>query len=59
MYFGVNSGKTHTMAGTPEDPGLMVLSLQAIFGLIVKQEAEHEFDVTCSYLEVYNEVRIN
>ncbi|BBN02137.1 kinesin family member 19 [Marchantia polymorpha subsp. ruderalis] len=55
-YGATGSGKTHTMAGTPEDPGLMVLSLQAIFGLIVKQEAEHEFDVTCSYLEVYNEV---
>ncbi|KAL3678138.1 hypothetical protein R1sor_021094 [Riccia sorocarpa] len=55
-YGATGSGKTHTMAGTPEDPGLMVLSLQAIFNLISKQEAEHEFDVTCSYLEVYNEV---
>ncbi|KAL2642170.1 hypothetical protein R1flu_009757 [Riccia fluitans] len=55
-YGATGSGKTHTMAGTPEDPGLMVLSLQAIFKLIFKQEAEHEFDVTCSYLEVYNEV---
>jgi hypothetical protein len=50
------SGKTHTMAGTPEDPGLMVLSLQSIFALISKQEADYEFEVTCSYLEVYNEV---
>ncbi len=44
------------MAGTLEDPGLMVLSLQSIFALISKQEAEYEFEVTCSYLEVYNEV---
>lgn len=44
------------MAGTPEDPGLMVLSLQSIFALISKQEADYEFEVTCSYLEVYNEV---
>lgn len=51
-----DSGKTHTMAGTPEDPGLMVLSLQSIFALISKQEADYEFEVTCSYLEVYNEV---
>jgi hypothetical protein len=50
------SGKTHTMAGTIEDPGLMVLSLQAIFALITKQESEYEFEVTASYLEVYNEV---
>jgi hypothetical protein len=44
------------MAGTIEDPGLMVLSLQAIFALITKQESEYEFEVTASYLEVYNEV---
>lgn len=44
------------MAGTSDDPGLMVLSLQAIFALIMKQEIEYEFEVTCSYLEVYNEV---
>jgi hypothetical protein len=34
----------------------MVLSLQSIFALISKQEADYEFEVTCSYLEVYNEV---
>lgn len=55
-YGATGSGKTHTMAGTPEDPGLMVLSLQSIFTLISKQEAEYDFEVTCSYLEVYNEV---
>ncbi|KAG0625210.1 hypothetical protein M758_2G036500 [Ceratodon purpureus] len=55
-YGATGSGKTHTMAGTPEDPGLMVLSLQSIFALISKQEADYEFEVTCSYLEVYNEV---
>ncbi|CAK9863173.1 unnamed protein product [Sphagnum jensenii] len=55
-YGATGSGKTHTMAGTLEDPGLMVLSLQSIFALISKQEAEYEFEVTCSYLEVYNEV---
>jgi kinesin family protein 18/19 len=55
-YGATGSGKTHTMAGTIEDPGLMVLSLQAIFALITKQESEYEFEVTASYLEVYNEV---
>lgn len=47
------------MAGTPDDPGLMVLSLQSIFALISKQETEYEFEVTCSYLEVYNEVHLD
>ena len=30
-YGATGSGKTHTMVGTPEDPGLMVLSLNDIF----------------------------
>eukprot|EP01018_Ginkgo_biloba_P002785 Gb_10693 [translate_table: standard] len=55
-YGATGSGKTYTMAGTPEDPGLMVLSLRTIFDLIAKEESMHEFEVTCSYLEVYNEV---
>lgn len=55
-YGSTGSGKTYTMAGTPEDPGLMVLSLRTIFDLIAKEESVHDFEVTCSYLEVYNEV---
>jgi len=55
-YGSTGSGKTYTMAGTPEDPGLMVLSLRTIFDLIEKEESVHDFEVTCSYLEVYNEV---
>lgn len=46
------------VAGTPADPGLMVLSLSQIFQEKAAQaDAGEEFTVTCSYLEVYNEVR--
>ncbi|MCO5583494.1 hypothetical protein L7F22_037405 [Adiantum nelumboides] len=55
-YGATGSGKTYTMAGTAEDPGLMVLSLQYIFQWVSKEEKDHEFEVLCSYLEVYNEV---
>lgn len=44
------------MVGTQDDPGLMVLSLHTIFDLIKKDKNSAEFEVTCSYLEVYNEV---
>ncbi|XP_059624512.1 kinesin-like protein KIN-8B isoform X2 [Cornus florida] len=44
------------MVGTKDDPGLMVLSLHMIFDLIKKDKCSNEFEVTCSYLEVYNEV---
>ena len=44
------------MVGMPEDLGLMVLSPRTIFDLIAKEESFHDFEVTCSYLEQYNEV---
>lgn len=44
------------MVGTQNDPGLMVLSLHTIFDFIKKEDDSADFEVTCSYLEVYNEV---
>ncbi|KAF8410654.1 hypothetical protein HHK36_003186 [Tetracentron sinense] len=55
-YGSTGSGKTYTMVGTHDDPGLMVLSLHTIFDLIKKDKSSNDFEVTCSYLEVYNEV---
>lgn len=55
-YGSTGSGKTYTMVGTQEDPGLMVLSLHTIFDLIKSDNSSDGFEVTCSYLEVYNEV---
>ncbi|XVF59173.1 hypothetical protein PTKIN_Ptkin07bG0254300 [Pterospermum kingtungense] len=55
-YGSTGSGKTYTMVGTQQDPGLMVLSLHTIFDLIKRDKSSYEFEVTCSYLEVYNEV---
>ncbi|KAK9749682.1 hypothetical protein RND81_02G143200 [Saponaria officinalis] len=55
-YGSTGSGKTHTMVGTRDDPGLMVLSLHTIFDFIEKDDSPGDFEVTCSYLEVYNEV---
>jgi kinesin family member 18/19 len=44
------------MVGTHCDPGLMVLSFRTIFELIKKGDSPDTFEVSCSYLEVYNEV---
>ncbi|XP_077234004.1 P-loop containing nucleoside triphosphate hydrolases superfamily protein [Tasmannia lanceolata] len=55
-YGSTGSGKTYTMVGTHDDPGLMVLSLHTIFDLIKNNNSSDDFEVTCSYLEVYNEV---
>ncbi|XP_077265403.1 uncharacterized protein LOC143899201 isoform X1 [Temnothorax americanus] len=50
------SGKTYTMMGTKEDPGLIPRLCEGIFSKI-EQESEHEriYRVTVSYLEIYNE----
>lgn len=55
-YGSTGSGKTYTMVGTQSDPGLMVLSLNTVFDFIKNDKSSDEFEVTCSYLEVYNEV---
>ncbi|KAK8954420.1 Kinesin-like protein FLA10 [Platanthera zijinensis] len=55
-YGSTGSGKTYTMVGTRKDPGLMVLSLNTIFELIKKDKCSDNIEVSCSYLEVYNEV---
>ncbi|KAL5725098.1 Kinesin-like protein KIN-8B [Ranunculus cassubicifolius] len=56
-YGSTGSGKTYTMVGTQDDPGLMVLSLHTIFDLINSDDSSDSFEVTCSYLvsilEVY------
>eukprot|EP00891_Asterochloris_glomerata_P006209 jgi/Astpho2/6209/e_gw1.00088.44.1_t len=54
-YGATGSGKTHSMVGTPTDPGLMVLSMNDIFAHMAR-EPDKQWDVTCSYCEVYNEV---
>ena len=44
------------MVGEPDDPGMMLLSLVDIFDAVRRMSKEYVFEVTCSYLEVYNEL---
>jgi len=55
-YGATGSGKTHTMIGNYSEPGMMFLSLVDIFNQIEAMRDDFEFEVTCSYLEVYNEL---
>ena len=57
-YGATGSGKTHTMVGEADDPGLMILSLRDVFRGIERERRENDsaFEVTCSYAEVYNEL---
>ena len=48
------AGKTHTMLGTNEIPGLCVLTINDIFEYI-RKDNENEYDVRITYVEIYNE----
>lgn len=54
MYGQTTSGKTFTMLGNPDKPGILPCSLRDIFNLIEK-DAESTYNVFCSYIEIYNE----
>ncbi|GAA5957560.1 hypothetical protein JCM8115_001360 [Rhodotorula mucilaginosa] len=56
-YGQTASGKTFTLAGDSENPGLIPLSVSEIFQYIqqITQHAEREFLLRISYMEIYNE----
>eukprot|EP00656_Telonema_subtile_P022218 TRINITY_DN2330_c0_g1_i3.p1 TRINITY_DN2330_c0_g1~~TRINITY_DN2330_c0_g1_i3.p1 ORF type:complete len:570 (-),score=164.75 TRINITY_DN2330_c0_g1_i3:166-1875(-) len=54
MAYGItNAGKSHTMQGTPDDPGLTSRTLDYVFEKV--QQAGAGGSVLISYLEIYNE----
>ena len=58
MYGQTTSGKTFTMLGSPNNPGILPCVLRDIFIKIKKIKKENdniEFKVYCSYIEIYNE----
>jgi centromeric protein E len=55
MYGQTTSGKTFTMLGTPNSPGILPCALRDIFNLISKEQNAENYAVYCSYLEIYNE----
>ena len=59
LCFIFAEGKTHTILGTVEDPGLIPRCVKDIFALIEDDKSnkpgEWLYDVTYSYLEIYQE----
>lgn len=53
-YGQTSSGKTHTMLGTPIEPGIIPLAVNRTFDSIAETE-NREFLLRVSYLEIYNE----
>lgn len=54
-YGATGCGKTHTISGTPEDPGVIFLTMKELYEKIDALSDTKVFDVSLSYLEIYNE----
>ncbi|CAH1956478.1 unnamed protein product [Acanthoscelides obtectus] len=52
-YGPTGAGKTHTMVGDANQPGIMVRALNDLFEVV--KDKEDEYQVSMSYLEIYNE----
>ncbi|KAF4617204.1 hypothetical protein D9613_006327 [Agrocybe pediades] len=57
-YGQTASGKTFTLSGDDEEPGIIPRAMRDVFGYI-KRTPEREYLLRCSYLEIYNETIID
>lgn len=54
-YGATGCGKTHTISGTKEDPGIIYRALRGLFTKIETLKESKHIECTISYLEIYNE----
>ncbi|KAL1958434.1 hypothetical protein VTO42DRAFT_4535 [Malbranchea cinnamomea] len=54
-YGATGCGKTHTITGTAQQPGIIFLTMQELFERIAEMKDEKITEVSLSYLEIYNE----
>ncbi|KZT41104.1 kinesin-domain-containing protein [Sistotremastrum suecicum HHB10207 ss-3] len=54
-YGATGCGKTHTISGTDEDPGIIYLTMAELFQRIEDRKDDAIMEVTVSFLEIYNE----
>ncbi|CAF0893479.1 unnamed protein product [Adineta ricciae] len=55
-YGATGAGKTYTMLGTENNPGVMYRTLDDLFVEIKNYQGQREYQVSMSYLEIYNEL---
>lgn len=55
MYGQTSSGKTHTMKGTANDPGLIPSTLRKLFDPQPDAKIKRAISAKMSYYEIYNE----
>lgn len=54
-YGATGCGKTHTISGNPQAPGIIFLTMKELFERITEIRDTKLVDVSLSYLEIYNE----
>lgn len=54
-YGATGCGKTYTISGSPENPGIIFQAMQELFTRIENLKDTKHFELTLSYLEIYNE----
>ena len=54
-YGATGCGKTHTITGTPQQPGVIFLTMQDLFEKIEERSQDKATELSLSYLEIYNE----
>ena len=56
MYGATGAGKTHTMLGSTNNPGITFRTVMELYKRIEELKEESTVEIAVSYLEVYNEV---
>ncbi|PSN65146.1 kinesin family protein-like protein [Corynespora cassiicola Philippines] len=54
-YGATGCGKTHTITGTAQQPGIIFMTMQELFERIGEMQEHKVTEITLSYLEIYNE----
>ncbi|XP_053904969.1 kinesin-like protein KIFC3 isoform X2 [Malaclemys terrapin pileata] len=54
-YGQTGAGKTYTMEGTPENPGINQRALQLLFSEVQRKASDWGYTITVSVAEIYNE----
>lgn len=55
-YGATGCGKTHTVSGTKEDPGIIYRTMRELFAQVDESRESWDTQVTVSFLEIYNEL---
>ncbi|KAG9019688.1 kinesin-like protein Klp5 [Tulasnella sp. 427] len=54
-YGATGCGKTHTISGTEENPGIIYLTMAELFAKIEEKKDDMLVEVSLNFLEIYNE----